>query len=189
MRKHEETKHEMRARTAKNKKRGKKVKGKIKAAPMTYEEAVNKIPIGAWISRLGEECSELAAAISKYERAVNGDFPCRTSDADAFKDVISEAVDVALALEYCTEHAFTLGDNHMLSYQKALIEKKAKIVRQVTEAMQCVGTKDFKDSKIAELQLSFYRQMLPHVVYGAMGMAPDPNNPMRDAMIEDLYDD
>lgn len=191
MRKHEETKREMRARTAKNKKgKKKKVDAKLKVTPMTYEEAANAIPIGAWISRLGEECSELAAAISKYKRALNGEFPCRTSVSDAFASVISEAVDVALALDYCTENAFTCGDIHMADYQKALSEKKAKIVRQVMEAEQ-----DFvkQERPVDFPQLNIYQQLLvgrynPNAVYGTMGMAPDPNNPMRDATIEDLYD-
>lgn len=188
MRKHEETKREMRARTAKNKKgKKKKVDAKLKVTPMTYEEAANMIPIGAWISRLGEECSELSAAISKYKRALNGEFPCRTSASDAFASVISEAVDVALALDYCTENAFTCGDINMADYQKFLSKKKAKIVRQVMEAEQ-----DFVKQERPQPQVyrpDLYLRAIMHATYGTAGMTPDLNNPMRDAVAEDLYDD
>lgn len=178
--KHERTTREFRAKKVKGKK-------KIKITAMTYEEAANMIPIGAWISRLGEECSELAAAISKYKRALNGEFPCRTSASDAFASVISEAVDVALALDYCTENAFTCGDINMADYQKFLSEKKAKIVRQVMEAEQ-----DFVKQERPQPQVyrpDLYLRAIMHATYGAAGMTPDPNNPMRDAVAEDLYDD
>lgn len=178
--KHERTTREIHAKKVKGKK-------KIKITAMTYEEAANAIPIGAWISRLGEECSELAAAISKYKRALNGEFPCRTSASDAFASVISEAVDVALALDYCTENAFTCGDINMADYQKFLSEKKAKIVRQVMEAEQ-----DFVKQERPQPQVyrpDLYLRAIMHATYGAAGMTPDPNNPMRDAVAEDLYDD
>lgn len=177
--KHERTTREFRAKKVKGKK-------KIKITTMTYEEAANAIPIGAWISRLGEECSELAAAISKYKRALNGEFPCRTSASDAFASVISEAVDVALALDYCTENAFTCGDINMADYQKALSEKKAKIVRQVMEAEQDSVKQERPQPQVYRPDL--YLRAIMHAAYGAAGMAPDPNNPMRDATIEDLYD-
>lgn len=182
--KHERTTREFRAKKVKGKK-------KVKITAMTYEEAANVIPIGAWISRLGEECSELAAAISKYKRALNGEFPCRTSASDAFASVISEAVDVALALDYCTENAFTCGDINMADYQKALSEKKAKIVRQVMEAEQ----DSVKQERPVDFpQLNIYQQLLvgrynPNAVYGTMGMTHSFNNPMCDAVAEDLYDD
>lgn len=177
--KHERTTREFRAKKVKGKK-------KIKITAMTYEEAANMIPIGAWISRLGEECSELAAAISKYKRALNGEFPCRTSASDAFASVISEAVDVALALDYCTENAFTCGDINMADYQKALSEKKAKIVRQVMEAEQDSAKQERPQPQVYRPDL--YLRAIMHAAYGAAGMVPDPNNPMRDATIEDLYD-
>ncbi len=178
--KHERTTREFRAKKVKGKK-------KIKITAMTYEEAANMIPIGAWISRLGEECSELAAAISKYKRALNGEFPCRTSASDAFASVISEAVDVALALDYCTENAFTCGDINMADYQKFLSEKKAKIVRQVMEAEQDSVKQERPQPQVYRPDL--YLRAIMHATYGAAGMTPDPNNPMRDAVAEDLYDD
>lgn len=178
--KHERTTREFRAKKVKGKK-------KVKITAMTYEEAANVIPIGAWISRLGEECSELAAAISKYKRALNGEFPCRTSASDAFASVISEAVDVALALDYCTENAFTCGDINMADYQKALSEKKAKIVRQVMEAEQDSVKQERPQPQVYRPDL--YLRAIMHATYGAAGMTPDPNNPMRDAVAEDLYDD
>lgn len=178
--KHERTTREFRAKKVKGKK-------KVKITAMTYEEAANVIPIGAWISRLGEECSELAAAISKYKRALNGEFPCRTSASDAFASVISEAVDVALALDYCTENAFTCGDINMVDYQKALSEKKAKIVRQVMEAEQDSVKQERPQPQVYRPDL--YLRAIMHATYGAAGMTPDPNNPMRDAVAEDLYDD
>lgn len=178
--KHERTTREFRAKKVKGKK-------KIKITAMTYEEAANVIPIGAWISRLGEECSELSAAISKYKRALNGEFPCRTSASDAFASVISEAVDVALALDYCTENAFTCGDINMADYQKSLSEKKAKIVRQVMEAEQDSVKQERPQPQVYRPDL--YLRAIMHATYGAAGMTPDPNNPMRDAVAEDLYDD
>lgn len=178
--KHERTTREFRAKKVKGKK-------KVKITAMTYEEAANVIPIGAWISRLGEECSELSAAISKYKRALNGEFPCRTSASDAFASVISEAVDVALALDYCTENAFTCGDINMADYQKALSEKKAKIVRQVMEAEQDSVKQERPQPQVYRPDL--YLRAIMHATYGAAGMTPDPNNPMRDAVAEDLYDD
>lgn len=178
--KHERTTREFRAKKVKGKK-------KVKITAMTYEEAANMIPIGAWISRLGEECSELAAAISKYKRALNGEFPCRTSASDAFASVISEAVDVALALDYCTENAFTCGDINMADYQKFLSEKKAKIVRQVMEAEQDSVKQERPQPQVYRPDL--YLRAIMHATYGAAGMTPDPNNPMRDAVAEDLYDD
>lgn len=178
--KHERTTREFRAKKVKGKK-------KVKITAMTYEEAANMIPIGAWISRLGEECSELAAAISKYKRALNGEFPCRTSASDAFASVISEAVDVALALDYCTENAFTCGDINMADYQKALSEKKAKIVRQVMEAEQDSVKQERPQPQVYRPDL--YLRAIMHATYGAAGMTPDHNNPMRDAVAEDLYDD
>lgn len=178
--KHERTTREFRAKKVKGKK-------KVKITAMTYEEAANAIPIGAWISRLGEECSELAAAISKYKRALNGEFPCRTSASDAFASVISEAVDVALALDYCTENAFTCGDINMADYQKFLSEKKAKIVRQVMEAEQDSVKQECPQPQVYRPDL--YLRAIMHATYGAAGMTPDPNNPMRDAVAEDLYDD
>lgn len=178
--KHERTTREFRAKKVKGKK-------KVKITAMTYEEAANVIPIGAWISRLGEECSELAAAISKYKRALNGEFPCRTSASDAFASVISEAVDVALALDYCTENAFTCGDINMADYQKALSEKKAKIVRQVMEAEQDSVKQERPQPQVYRPDL--YLRAIMHATYGAAGITPDLNNPMRDAVAEDLYDD
>lgn len=178
--KHERTTREFRAKKVKGKK-------KVKITAMTYEEAANVIPIGAWISRLGEECSELSAAISKYKRALNGEFPCRTSASDAFASVISEAVDVALALDYCTENAFTCGDINMADYQKSLSEKKAKIVRQVMEAEQDSVKQERPQPQVYRPDL--YLRAIMHATYGAAGMTPDPNNPMRDAVAEDLYDD
>ena len=171
----------------------KKVKGKkgVKLPPLTYEEAADMIPIGAWISRLGEECSELAAAISKYKRALNGEFPCRTNAGDAFADVISEAVDVTLALNYCTENAFTLGTVNMANYQKVIKEKKAKIARQVMDA---TPSSVAHEHPVDFPQLNIYQQLLvgrynPNAVYGTMGMTHSFDNPMRDAVAEDLYDD
>ena len=178
--KHERTTREFRAKKVKGKK-------KIKITAMTYEEAVNMIPIGAWISRLGEECSELAAAISKYKRALNGEFPCRTSASDAFASVISEAVDVALALDYCTENAFTCGDINMADYQKFLSEKKAKIIRQVMDAEQDSVKQECPQPQVYRPDL--YLRAIMHATYGAAGITPDLNNPMRDAVAEDLYDD
>ena len=178
--KHERTTREFRAKKVKGKK-------KIKITAMTYEEAANMIPIGAWISRLGEECSELAAAISKYKRALNGEFPCRTSASDAFASVISEAVDVALALDYCTENAFTCGDINMADYQKFLSEKKAKIIRQVMDAEQDSVKQECPQPQVYRPDL--YLRAIMHATYGAAGITPDLNNPMRDAVAEDLYDD
>ena len=178
--KHERTTREFRAKKVKGKK-------KIKITAMTYEEAANVIPIGAWISRLGEECSELAAAISKYKRALNGEFPCRTSASDAFASVISEAVDVALALDYCTENAFTCGDINMADYQKFLSEKKAKIIRQVMDAEQDSVKQECPQPQVYRPDL--YLRAIMHATYGAAGITPDLNNPMRDAVAEDLYDD
>lgn len=165
--------------------------GEKKVAPMTYEQAANSIPVKAWISRLGEECSELAAAISKYKRAVNEEFPCRTDAYDAFVSVIGEAIDVTLALEYCTENAFA-HDINAETYQKLLKAKKDKIVRQVIEAMQGAEKNDRPQPEYP--QLSIYQQLLvsrgnPNAIYGTLGMVPDRNNPMRDALIEDLYDE
>ena len=178
--KHERTTREFRAKKVKGKK-------KVKITAMTYEEAANMIPIGAWISRLGEECSELAAAISKYKRALNGEFPCRTSASDAFASVISEAVDVALALDYCTENAFTCGDINMADYQKFLSEKKAKIIRQVMDAEQDSVKQECPQPQVYRPDL--YLRAIMHATYGAAGITPDLNNPMRDAVAEDLYDD
>lgn len=178
--KHERTTREFRAKKVKGKK-------KVKITAMTYEEAANVIPIGAWISRLGEECSELAAAISKYKRALNGEFPCRTSASDAFASVISEAVDVALALDYCTENAFTCGDINMADYQKFLSEKKAKIIRQVMDAEQDSVKQECPQPQVYRPDL--YLRAIMHATYGAAGITPDLNNPMRDAVAEDLYDD
>lgn len=141
-----------------------------------YRAAVDSISIEGWISRLGEEASELAAAISKYERVKNKTFPCGMSEEDAKADMISEMIDVGLAMEAVKKKM--AGSTFMVKFSFFENLKKNKLVKQVNKAL-----------------VNAHRQVRPSC-YPQLGLYMQcrldqqmgHNNPMRDAIAEDLYD-
>ena len=135
-----------------------------------YQAAVDLISIEGWISRLGEEGSELAAAISKYERVKNHTFPCSTTIDEAWADVLREMADVELALKAVKKKM--ANSSAMPKYESAVTAKKNKLLKQVKRAQE--KTREAIIHGIPAKLLSI------HIGLG--------DNPMRDAVVEDLYD-
>ncbi|MCM1532563.1 MAG: hypothetical protein NC114_09875 [Ruminococcus flavefaciens] len=141
-----------------------------------YQTAVDSISIEGWISRLGEEASELAAAISKYERVKNKTFPCGMSEEDAKADMITEMIDVELAMEAVKKKM--AGSTFMAKYSFFENLKKNKLVKQVNRAL---ANAQKRTRPNCYPQLGLYMQCW-------LDQQMDHNNPMRDAIAEDLYD-